>query len=117
MNYLLSEETTYLPMLIIDLFHAFIFVQMDVYNVDDIELIQKLIGRLVAANELKALRVLLKNNPYCIHLKPKELNKQFKINGYKFTKRKDRLILIVDKKKLISDKCTDMLNQMVATIE
>lgn len=60
-------------MLIIDLFRAFIFVQMDVYNVNDIELIQKLIGRLVAANELKELKV--------------------------------------------SDKCTDLLNQMVATIE
>ena len=117
MNYQQREGIPYLWMLIIDLFHAFIFVQMDVYNVNDIELIQKLIGRLVAANELKALRVLLKNNPYCIHLKTKELSKQFKINGYKFTKRKDRLILIVDKKKLISDKCTDMLNQMVATIE
>lgn len=73
MNCQQSEEALYSLMLIIDLFRAFIFVQMDVYNVNDIELIQKLIGRLVAANELKELKV--------------------------------------------SDKCTDLLNQMVATIE
>ena len=73
LNYQQREGIPYLWMLIIDLFHAFIFVQMDVYNVNDIELIQKLIGRLVAANELKELKV--------------------------------------------SDKCTDLLNQMVATIE
>ena len=75
---------------------------MDVFTVDDLELIKKLIKELVNKNErdqsiLMAFGVnqkanqrifqLLKNNPHCSQLIPRELNEEIKIHKYKFSNR------------------------------
>ena len=88
----------------------------DVYDISDTELLTNIIKELIAANEIKALRKLLKNNSNCIQFKPKDLNKLFKINGYKFTKRKDRLVLILDKHDSLDYKCVTVLNKIVMDI-
>ena len=88
----------------------------DVYDISDTELLTNIIKELIAANEIKALRKLLKNNSNCKQFKPKYLYRLFKINGYKFTKRKDRLVLILDKHDSLDYKCVTVLNKIVMDI-
>ena len=86
---------------------------MDVFTVDDLELIKKLIKELVNKNEIKAIRMLLKNNPHCSQLIPRELNKEIKISKYKFSSRGGRLILIVNKMDTVNDRCVKLLNNVI----
>ncbi len=86
---------------------------MDVFTVDDLELIKKLIKELANKNEIKAIRMLLKNIPNCSQLIPKELNKEIKINKYKFSSRDGRLILIANKTDTVNDRCVEILNNVV----
>ena len=85
---------------------------MIIFEVSEKDILLNLFGELIKRNEIKALRKLLKNNPYCKQFKPKELNNQFNINGYKFTKRNKNIILIVDKKDNVNDKCLGVLNEV-----
>ena len=90
---------------------------MDVFTVDDIELIKKLIKELANKNEIKAIRMLLKNNPNCSQLIPKEMNKEIKINKYKFSSRGGKLILIINKKDTVNERCVKLLNNVVNEME
>ena len=85
---------------------------MIIFEVSEKDILLNLFGELIKRNEIKALRKLLKNNRYCKQFKPKELNNQFNINGYKFTKRNNNIILIVDKKDNVNDKCLGVLNEV-----
>ena len=90
---------------------------MDVFTVDDLELIKKLIKELANKNEIKAIRMLLKNNPHCSQLIPKEMNKEIKINKYKFSSRGGKLILIINKKDTVNERCVKLLNNVVNEME
>ncbi len=90
---------------------------MDVFTVDDLELIKKLIKELANKNEIKAIRMLLKNNPHCSQLSPKEMNKEIKINKYKFSSRGGKLILIINKKDTVNERCVKLLNNVVNEME
>lgn len=87
--------------------------ERSVYEINESDKLLKLIEELINKNELKALRTLLRNNPYCIQFKTKELNKLFKINGYKFSKRNNNIILIVNKNDSVNDKCEKVLNDIM----
>lgn len=87
--------------------------ERSVYEINESDKLLKLIEEIINKNELKALRTLLRNNPYCIQFKPKELNKLFKIEGYKFTKRNNNIILIVNKNDTVNDKCEKVLNDIM----
>ena len=76
-------------------------LQLNAFEISEAELLLDFFRELVNKNEIKTLRKLLKNNPYYTQFKTKDLNKQFKIDGYKFTKRNNNIILIVDKKDTI----------------
>ncbi|KAK8899118.1 hypothetical protein M9Y10_001419 [Tritrichomonas musculus] len=86
---------------------------MNMFDISEKDILLNFIGELVKRNEIKALRKLLKNNPYYAQFKPKELNNQFNINGYMFTKRNNNIILIVDKKDSVNDKCLGLLNEVL----
>ena len=86
---------------------------MNVFEIDDIELIKKLIRELANRNEIKALRKLIRNNKRCTRLNPKELNKEIHVDKYKFSSRGGNLILIVDKKDSVNDKCMNVLDNAV----
>ena len=90
---------------------------MNPFEISEAELLLNFIRELVDRNEIKALRKLLKNNPYYTQFKTKDLNKQFKIDGYKFTKRNNNIILIVDKKDTVNDKCNVVLNKIASAID
>lgn len=90
--------------------------ERDVYEINERDILLKLIEELINKNELKALRNLLKNNHYCIQFKPKELNKLFKIEGYKFTKRNNNIILIVNKNESVNEKCEKLLNNIITDL-
>ena len=90
--------------------------QLTAFEISEAELLLNFIRELVNKNEIKALRKLLKNNPYYTQFKTKELNKKFKIDGYKFTKRNNTIILIVDKKNTVSDKCDEVINKIASEI-
>ena len=87
----------------------------NICEINDIDIIKKVIHELILMNQIKALRRLLKNNPYCIQLKPKDLNKEYNIKGYKFSKRNTNLVLIIDKKDLVNDKCIELMNRLCNT--
>ena len=89
---------------------------MNPFEISEAELLLNFIRELVDRNEIKTLRKLLKNNPYYTQFKTKDLNKQFKINGYKFTKRNNNIILIVDKKDTVNDKCNEVLNKVMTAL-
>lgn len=91
--------------------------QLTAFEISEAELLFNFIKELVDRNEIKALRKLLKNNPYYTQFKTKDLNRQFKIDGYKFTRRNNNIILIVDKKDTISDKCDEVLNRIANEID
>ena len=90
---------------------------MDVFSIDDMKLIKKLIKELANKNEIKAIRMLLKNNPHCSQLIPKEMNKEIKINKYKFSSRGGKLILIINKKDTVNERCVKLLNNVVNEME
>ena len=89
---------------------------MNIYDISEKEILFNFISELAKRDEIKPLRKLIKNNPYCNQFKPKELNNQIKITGYKFTKRNGNLILIVDKKDSVNDKCLGVLNEVLNDI-
>lgn len=91
--------------------------QLTAFEISEAELLINFIKELVDRNEIKALRKLLKNNQYYTQFKTKDLNRQFKIDGYKFTRRNNNIILIVDKKDTISDKCDEVLNRIANEID
>ena len=91
--------------------------RLNPFEISGAELLLNFIRELVDRNEIKALRKLLKNNPYYTQFKTKDLNKQFKIDGYKFTKRNNNIILIVDKKDTVNDKCNVVLNKIASAID
>ncbi|KAK8836429.1 hypothetical protein M9Y10_015462 [Tritrichomonas musculus] len=68
----------------------------NVLDISDKELLLKIIAKLVEDNDLKVLRKLINNNETVQSFKPKELNIRFPIEGYRFTTRGKKLILMKD---------------------
>ena len=86
--------------------------QFNIYSISDKDVLKKLIAELLYKNEIKALRQLLKNNPYAIQLKPRELNKELKPQGYKFSSRRTNLILMIDNHNSVKDKNLSIINNV-----
>ena len=70
--------------------------QLTAFEISEAKLLLNFIREHVNRNEIKVLRKLLKNNPSDAQFKTKDLNRQFKIDGYKFTRRNNNIILFVD---------------------
>ena len=88
----------------------------NITEVFDVTILKSLIGELIKANELKALRRLLRINNNCNKLNVKELNKEFPLEKHKFIKRKDSIAFITVNKKSVIDKCIDICNEYLTKI-
>ena len=86
--------------------------------VTDTRILKAVIGELIKANELKALRRLLKINSNCNKLSAKELNKEFPLEKHKFVTRNDKIEFIrAEVKKSVNEKCIDICNECLAKID
>lgn len=65
----------------------FTLVQINEFRNHYIELTKQLKKELINKNEIKVLRMLLKNNKYCSQILQKKLNKEIQVNKRKLTKR------------------------------
>ena len=91
--------------------------KMNVYTIDDLELIKKLLKELADKDEIKAMRALLRNNNNCSKLNPKELNKEIVMINYKFTTRGGTLILIKNKRTRMDERNKDIINKILCEIK
>lgn len=93
----------------------------DFCEIDDIELLEKLMIELVKKGECKLINKLLRRNEKCNDLNSRKLNKSIIRNGYKFTKRNGKMTYIKSKclpycKKLNDDE-THLLNDVMKCID
>ena len=66
----------------------------DIINITDKELLMNIIEKLVKMKDIKLLRKLINSNKTVHQFNPKQLNLRFPLNGYRFTSRGKKLILL-----------------------
>ena len=70
-----------------------------IYALDDEKVIKEFIKKLIDIKEIKLLNRFLLKNPTANQLKLKDLNKEFKVDGFRFCNSNGRKILQVWNKK------------------
>ena len=84
-----------------------------IYSLEDEKIIKEFIKKLIDIKEIKLLNRFLLKNPTANQLKLKDLNKEFKVDGYKFCNSNGRKILQVWRKKSKHEIYDDLLVNIV----
>lgn len=80
----------------------------DIYEINDEDLLVKVMKELINRNDIKILRRLLIKNKFCNELNTRKLNQEIQVKDYKFTFVKSQYRAVKDKldcevSKLIND--------------
>lgn len=89
---------------------------MSVTDITDLNTLKQLIKELINANEINALRRLLRVNKNCSKLSTKELNNLIHKSGYKFVKRNGVMTYIMIKYKPANEKYLDICQNVLNNI-
>ena len=76
----------------------------EIYEINDEDLLIKVMKELINRNDIKILRRLLIKNKFCNELNTRKLNQEIQIKDYKFTKRNGIMTFVKSQYQAVKDK-------------
>ena len=85
----------------------------DIYEINDEDLLIKVMKELINRNDIKILRRLLIKNKFCNELNTRKLNQEIQIKDYKFTKRNGVMTFVKSQYQAVKDKLDCEANRLI----
>ena len=87
-----------------------------IYEINDEDLLIKVMKELINRNDIKILRRLLVKNKFCNELNTRKLNQEIQVKDYKFTKRNGVMTFVKSQYQVVKDKLDREVDKLVNDI-
>ena len=86
------------------------------YEINDEDLLIKVMKELINRNDIKILRRLLVKNKFCNELNTRKLNQEIQVKDYKFTKRNGVMTFVKSQYQAVKNKLDCEVDKLVNDI-
>ena len=87
-----------------------------IYEINDEDLLIKVMKELINRNDIKILRRLLIKNKFCNELNTRKLNQEIQVKDYKFTKRNGIMTFVKSQYRAVKDKLDCEVSKLINDI-